>query len=143
MEEKLENRASVSSSDISNTSDTSINERILDMTDQELKELGIVSGLDNDLYHKAYGLSCTNLKIMLRSPAHYHASILFPQRQLPRCSLVQPFTQQSSSLTSLTSSTWNCPNWIVAPKRARNFINSTLSLGKHFWTALQSLRCRR
>ena len=80
MEEKLENRASVSSSDIGNTSDTSINERILDMTDQELKELGIVSGLDNDLYHKAYGLSCTNLKIMLRSPAHYHASILFPPK---------------------------------------------------------------
>ena len=80
MEEKLENRASVSSSDIGNTSDTSINERILDMTDQELKELGIVSGLDNELYHKAFGLSCTNLKIMLRSPAHYHASILFPQK---------------------------------------------------------------
>ncbi len=77
MEEKLENRASVSSSDINSTS---INERILDMTDQELKELGIVSGLDNELYHKAFGLSCTNLKIMLRSPAHYHASILFPPK---------------------------------------------------------------
>jgi len=78
MEEKLENRASVSSSEAIDNSN--INDRILDMTEPELKELGIVSGLDNDLYHKAYGLSCSNLKIMLRSPAHYHASILFPQK---------------------------------------------------------------
>ena len=77
MEENLENSVSVSSSDISSTN---INDRILDMTELELKELGIVSGLDNDLYHKAYGLSCSNLKIMLRSPAHYHASILFPPK---------------------------------------------------------------
>ena len=75
MEENLENNVSVS-----NSTEMNINDRILDMLDPELKELGIVSGLDNDLYHKARGLSCTNLKIMLRSPAHYHASILFPQK---------------------------------------------------------------
>ena len=80
MEEKLENRVSVSSSDINSTS---INDRILDMTEPELKELGIVSDLDNELYHKAYGLSCSDLKVMLRSPAHYHASLLFPQKTTP------------------------------------------------------------
>lgn len=74
MEEKLESSGNANSSEIN------INDRILDMTDPELKELGIVTGLDNNLYHQAKGLSCTNLKIMLRSPAHYHASILFPQK---------------------------------------------------------------
>ena len=84
MEEKLESSGNANSSEInsteSNNIESNINDRILDMTDRELIELGIVSGLDNDLYHKASGLSCTNLKIMLRSPAHYHASILFPQK---------------------------------------------------------------
>ena len=70
----------VSNVNESNSTEISINDRILDMTEPELKELGVVSGLDNELYHKAPGLSCTNLKIMLRSPAHYHASILFPPK---------------------------------------------------------------
>ena len=73
----------VSNVNESNSAEVNINDRILDMTDTELKELGIVSGLDNDLYHKARGLSCTNLKIMLRSPAHYHASSLIPQKTTP------------------------------------------------------------
>ena len=55
----------VSNVNESNSTEISINDRILDMTEPELKELGVVSGLDNDLYHKALGLSCTNLKIML------------------------------------------------------------------------------
>ncbi len=75
-----ENPVSSANSAASNSTESTINDRILDMTDPELKELGVVSGLDNELYHKANGLSCTNLKIMLRSPAHYHASILFPQK---------------------------------------------------------------
>ena len=73
----------VSNVNESNSAEVNINDRILDMTEPELKDLGIVSGLDNELYHKARGLSCTNLKIMLRSPAHYHASILIPQKTTP------------------------------------------------------------
>ena len=80
MEENLENSVSVSNCE---NSSTDINDRILNMTEPELKELGIVSDLDNELYHKAYGLSCSDLKIMLRSPAHYHASLLFPQKTTP------------------------------------------------------------
>ena len=80
MEENLENSVSVSNCE---NSSTDINDRILNMTEPELKELGIVSDLDNELYHKAYGLSCSDLKVMLRSPAHYHASLLFPQKTTP------------------------------------------------------------
>ena len=80
MEEKLENNVNVSNCE---NSSTDINDRILNMTEPELKELGIVSDLDNELYHKAYGLSCSDLKVMLRSPAHYHASLLFPQKTTP------------------------------------------------------------
>ncbi len=98
-------------SNSSGKSGISLNEKILLMTNAELKELCIVSDLDNESYHKAYGLSCTNFNIMLRSPAYYQASLLFPRKttaemQLgpaPHAAVVQPklFEEQYMKLPKL------------------------------------------